>query len=259
MGVLGPSGEGTWVRGWRLNINRHSRLQARCDDLWKGPYNVNPYHDKWVPGNRLVVLFDLYPLSNTCALCYTGSMRLTLILVITAMFVFTGCSSDSQEARDRKAVERQQSQYAKSQPIPAFDWSMERHLVIELYKLRNKRVATHSVWRSDFGTLEGDCPSMGYGIPYDTSLTNPLMATSEDDDGDDRRSLTSIGQAEPNGVFASTNTAATWVMCTGKSGMLEPHYIESKVTVYPGPVEVDYSTGRVQRVGAATVSVSTNK
>lgn len=171
--------------------------------------------------------------------------------------VCTNCGQrDSQESKDRALVDQQQAQYAKSQPIPVFDWSLERYLVIELYRLRNHRVATHTVWRSDYGIIEGDCPSMGYGIPYDTSLTNPLMATDEDPSGVDKPSLTSIGQPEPNGIFQSTNTSATWVMCVGDGGAIEPHYVESKVTGYPGPVQVDYATNRVMRVGKATVTIS---
>lgn len=191
-------------------------------------------------------------------------MLRTITTLITAVLLIslTGCNlSDSQEARDSQAVQLQQSQYAKAQPIPVFDWSLERDLVIKLYEIRNQNVATHSVWRSDHGLVEGDCPSMGYGLPYDTSLTNPLLATREDQNGRiyNGSGLTSIGQAEPNGVFASTNTSATWVMCVGDSGMIEPHYVEAKVTVYPGPVEVDYENNRVIRAGAASVYIPQNK
>ena len=113
-------------------------------------------------------------------------MRFTIIptmLTILALGLMGADSCDSRsttESRDSKIVQRQQSQYAIGQPIPAFDWSLERHLVIELYKVRNSKAATHSVWRSDRGLVEGDCPSYGYGIPYDTSLTNPLVATDID-------------------------------------------------------------------------------
>lgn len=186
-------------------------------------------------------------------------MKKLITYTIIALFVLVaGCSGDkSQEAKDRAAVDRQQSQYGKAQPLPAFDWSLERDLMIQLYRIRNKRVATYSVWRSDYGMLEGDCASMGYGIPYDTSLTNPWRATW-------RSNHTSaggvaIGQAEPNGIFASTNTAATWVMCVGPGGVIEPHYIESKVTVYPGPVTVDYVKNRVVRSGAASVTINVKK
>ncbi len=178
-------------------------------------------------------------------------MRKIYILISTIFIglVFSGCQpTASQERLDKAAVQKQQSQYAKSQPIPAYDWSLERDLVIKLYNLRNQKVSTHSVWRSDYGMIEGDCTSMGYGIPYDTSLTNPLQHYSGSSQGEG----SAIGQAEPNGVFASTNTAATWVMCIGESGAILPHYVESKVTVYPYEVVVDYEKNRVVRSGKTT-------
>ena len=187
------------------------------------------------------------------------------IFCIFTILVLTSCgvsaNDSSVESRDAKRVSQQQSQYEKGQPIPAFDWSLERDLVIKLYTVRNQKANTHSVWRSDRGLIEGDCPSYGYGIPYDTSLTNPLVATDIDNQGDEHYyqggALASIEQAEPNGIFASKNTAATWVMCLGEAGTIQPVYVETKVTVYPGPVKVDYDTNRVVRSGAATVLIRT--
>lgn len=183
--------------------------------------------------------------------------KIATIIILAVIFVSCKEGKQTTEARDSKRVQQQQSQYEKGQPIPAFDWSLERHLVIELYRVRNQKANTHSVWRSDHGVIEGDCPSYGYGIPYDTSLTNPLVATDIDNEGEEHKggALTSIEQAEPNGVFASKNTAATWVMCLGQAGNLEPVYVETKVTVYPGPVRVDYEKNRVTRSGAATVMI----
>lgn len=174
-------------------------------------------------------------------------MKKYLLGLVGLALLFTGCEQ-SQEAIDKEMVDRQQSQYAKSQPVPVYDWSLERENVIKLYNLRNEKVTTHTIWRSDYGMIEGDCTSMGYGIPYDTSLTNPLQEY--------RRYISSsvatqIGQAEPNGIFASTNTSATWVMCIGTSGNIEPHYVESKVTVYPYSVKVDYDKNRVTKSGNA--------
>jgi hypothetical protein len=186
-------------------------------------------------------------------------MKRLIVLVCGLLFAF-GCDSSSktQEERDQAAVDRQQKQYGKAQPIPTYDWSLERDLMIQLYNIRNKRVSTHSIWRSNYGMIEGDCPSMGYGLPYDTSLTNPWRATHRIYKSHGVSSV-AIGQAEPNGVFASTNTSATWVMCVGAGGTIEPHYIESKVTVYPGPVKVDYATNRVIRHGDPTVTIQRSK
>ena len=38
--------------------------------------------------------------------------------------------------------------------------------------------------------------------------------------------------------------------------MIEPVYVESKVTIYPGPVKINYQTNRVVRSGKATVNIS---
>ena len=167
-----------------------------------------------------------------------------IILMVTAGLL-VGCQENT-ESLDRRAVQEQQAQYSKSQPIPKYRHSMERELVIKLYNLRNEKVATHTVWRSDYGMVEGDCPSMGYGIPYDTSLTNPLQYYTNG---------AVIGQAEPNGIFASTNTSATWVMCLGEAGTLEPIYVEGKVTVYPYLVSVNYKNNRVKKAGQATATI----
>lgn len=175
-----------------------------------------------------------------------------VIGILGIIFLLVGCNiNQTQEDIDRKAVAAQQSQYAASQPVPAFNWSLERHLVTQLYQIRNVRAATHSVWRSDRGMIEGDCPSIGFGLPYDTSLTNPLQAERWGTAG-----VSVIEQAEPNGIFASKNTAATWVMCAGEAGIIEPVYVETKVTVYPYPVSIDYPTNRVVKVGKSTVSLS---
>ena len=178
----------------------------------------------------------------------------TLAALALAAVALAGCVPDSpkQEAKDQAAVARQQAQYGAAQPVPAFDWSLERHLVIQLYQMRNQRAATHSVWRSDRGMVEGDCPSMGFGIPYDTSLTNPLQIAYTGH----QVGTAVTEQAEPNGLFASKNTSATWVMCVGDGGVIEPVYVETKVTVYPYPVAVDYATNRVSKSGKSSVALT---
>jgi len=182
-----------------------------------------------------------------------------VLAAVFVVFVMAGCQDTSTTA-ESESVMKQQKQMLTSQPIPSFNWSLERDLLIQLYNIRNERVSTHSVWRSNHGMVEGDCPSIGYGIPYDTSLTNPQRATAQ---AADKRytseSLATIEQAEPNGIFASKNTAATWVFCVGSAGALNPVYVETKVTAYPYPVEVDYETNRVTQAGESSVNVTVNR
>ena len=173
------------------------------------------------------------------------------LLMLLLVFGAIGCT-DTAEEKDQKIVEEQQDQYRIAQPIPYFDWSLERSLAIQLYEARNEKVATHTVWRSDTGMVEGDCPSIGYPLPYDTSLTNPLQTANS------YRSSPVIEQPEPNGLYSSKNSIATWVRCVcevnGK--VIEaPIYIESKVTTYPYPVTVDYENNRVYPVENVMPSV----
>ena len=179
--------------------------------------------------------------------------KLLLSLVVTLSLVLVGCgnSEPSQDAKDSKQARAQQGQYAKSQPVPSYDFSIERHLVIELYNARNLKASTHSVWRGETSVIEGDCLSVGFGIPYDTSLTNPLKVETKGHS----YGYAITEQAEPNGIFASKNTSATWVLCVGENGNIDPVYVESKVNVFPYPVNIDYKTNRVTKAGKSTVSI----
>lgn len=184
-------------------------------------------------------------------------MKKILSITLGICFLIMGCNEKTQESKDAEFVSMQQGHYAKVQPVPFYNWSLERHLVIQLYNMRNLEAATHSVWRSNYGLIEGDCPSIGFGIPFDTSITNPLLATNQAGNVTYKTSsLTSIGQPEPNGIFQSQNTTATWVLCTGVGGNIEPVYVESKVTAYPYPLKVDYDNNRVKKAGRSTVIIS---
>jgi len=170
----------------------------------------------------------------------------------------SSCRGETEASKEAEKVDAQQAQYAKGQPVPAFDFSLERDLMSQLYVLRNEEVSTHAVWRADYGMIEGDCPSLGFGLPYDVSLTNPLVQSRTWWGSGLGSTIDVVEQAEPNGIFASKNTSATWVMCLSPTGAIEPHYVESKVTIYPYSVEVDYDKNRVHRLGEASVTLTPN-
>ena len=174
-----------------------------------------------------------------------------LLFVLSIAALAAGCDV-SPDRRDRMQVRFQQTQYSKAQPVPTFEHSLERDIVIQMYELRNQRVTTHTVWRSDTGVVEGDCLSTGYPIPYDTSLTNPLALSA------DHRGAV-LEQAEPNGIFASKNSNATWILCSVKvDGRYQrvPVYVESKVTAYPYAVTVDYDKNQVRMAKGAKLKIT---
>lgn len=165
-----------------------------------------------------------------------------VILAVLAVSIFSsGCSSES---KDNTIVEKQQEIYAAAQPVPVFQSSLERDTVIQIYKARNTQVATHAVEYSDYGTILDDFPSIGFPIPGDVQLTNPLQTAYSS-------SGAVIEQAEPNGLYSSKTTCATWVREVVEiDGVAKqvPVYIENKVVCYPYPIEVNYTTNRVTRL-----------
>jgi len=183
-----------------------------------------------------------------------------IALALVGVLLLAGCGKESADAKDQKNVDKQQDQYSVAQPVPHFDYSLERDVYIQLYKARNNNVATHTVWRSQFGKVLGDCPSIGYPIPYDSSLTNPLKIGRVKMRGGGG-AYDVIEQAEPNGLYSSKNSIATWIRCVVEiDGVAKqvPLYEENMVSAYPYPVEVDYETGRVVPAGAPSVILTGN-
>lgn len=144
-------------------------------------------------------------------------------VVILTLLLLSGC--DSANSVEAQAVGQQQSIYVQNQPAPTFEWSLERHLMIQLYRARNQRVTTYSYVVSPMtGRVMFSCPSMGYPIPATTQLTNTEAA---DVNGH------VLPQAEPNGLYSPTETHATWVMCLRPNGDVMPVYIENDVFCSP--------------------------
>jgi len=160
-------------------------------------------------------------------------MKIASLCVLLIVILLGGCANRADD-RDRELTNNQQEIYQVKQPLPFYDYSHERNMVTQIYNARNKALNTWSVWRSEgTGKVEDWCPSIGFGIPYDTSLTNPLKTAYR------HSSTTTVEQAEPNGLFSSKTTKATWVLCQLPNGDIAPVYIESTVTVYPWPIRVE--------------------
>ncbi len=156
------------------------------------------------------------------------------MLLTLAGLVLAGCG-DASIAREQDATEKQQDVYTKTQPAPFFDWGFERHLMVKLYEARNKAVSTYSYLQSPYtGKIMSECPSLGYPIPATTQLTSPQKAIYYSS------GRIVLPQPEPNGLYSPPSTSATWVMCVGPDGNVEPVYWESNVQTYPRPMkEVD--------------------
>lgn len=173
----------------------------------------------------------------------------TLIVVALASMCIgaRGCA-DSSDSAEHDSVDAQQSLYVRNQPVPTFQWSLERHLLVQLYQARNQSVTTYSYVVNQYnGSIMWSCTSLGFPIPATTQLTNPMRYVYQG---------ATIPQAEPNGVFAPPDTDGTWVLCAGDDGNLEPVYIEEHVRTFTRPMEEH--DGRLVPVAGQRSTVTIN-
>lgn len=119
----------------------------------------------------------------------------TETLLITACCMGLLACVNSSEMLDQDKVDQQQKVYAQTQPIPFFKWSQDRDNLVQIYKMKNEARVTYSVVRSITGEILWHCPSIGFPIPADTQLTNPLQAHRYNSGG---HSGAVIEQAEPS-------------------------------------------------------------
>ena len=56
-----------------------------------------------------------------------------IILFSSILSILVGCDN-SQERKDQENVQAQQEQYSIAQPLPKFDYSLERDVATQLYK-----------------------------------------------------------------------------------------------------------------------------
>lgn len=172
------------------------------------------------------------------------------LALVTALLVACDGTVDTQTS---VFVDAQQEHYRHVQPLHYYDYSIPLDVLQQIYDITTtEAVATYSVAESVTGVTKWRCPSIGYAIPADAQLTNPLRTMNNYYQG------AVVEQPEPNGVYSSKNTDGTWILCVGGDGIAYPYYSEHKVQVWPFPVEKDTEGEWHQIPGtAANVTVDT--
>ena len=153
-------------------------------------------------------------------------------LVLAGGILLSACTGGA-NTTEKDQVNQQQQIFVKSQPLPAFDWSLERHIFIELYRARNNAVNTYSYIRNWQGEVVFSCSSIGFPLPANNQLTNPEALAG------DYRDSTSLPQAEPNGLYSSPSTVGTYIFCLNSDGTISPSYFEADVETHLAPLSND--------------------
>lgn len=154
-------------------------------------------------------------------------------LAIIGSLIILGCEP-TPDQKDSATVQSQMDIYQRNQPIPILQYSQDRDNLIQIYQMKATEArVTHAVVRGITGEYLWDCPSVGFPLPADTQLTNPLVTDWRTSGG------AVIEQAEPNGLFTSKNTDGTYVLCVLSDGSVSPQYTEMKAETFTRPISVD--------------------
>ncbi|NQT49171.1 hypothetical protein HQ571_00600 [Candidatus Kuenenbacteria bacterium] len=179
------------------------------------------------------------------------------VLVISAM-VILGCGRSETEKVSKK-VDEQQAHYGDVQALPFYDFSIPRDIMIQIYNVVTQEARnTFTVIETVTGVTKFRGASIGYGIPADTSLTNPLKPAYKRANNQGEI----VGQAEPNGLYSSVNTDGTWVLFVDSNGDITPIYTEHKATTFPFVVKKDDNGGWVRadnKKATMTIELNTGK
>lgn len=173
------------------------------------------------------------------------------VLGMMVVALLAGCGGAMAESPDEivsRIVGQQNKIYVENQPVPLYDYSAQRDIVIQLYNATVPKMANSWTVFYEFGTATDSCASKGYPIPYGVSLTSPEYERDSDAQG----SL-ALPQPEPSGLYTNTVTSsASWVLCLNPNGAVEPVYAEGNVRTYAHPVTIkdnqivhDYSQSTV--------------
>ena len=100
-------------------------------------------------------------------------LRRFAALILVVLMVAACTTAVNSVNNDQKLTDVQLQQYQAVQPVPFFNWSQSRQVLIDIYKAQNEARQTWAVFLSYTGTPLFSCESVGYPIPADTQLTNP--------------------------------------------------------------------------------------
>lgn len=107
----------------------------------------------------------------------------------------------------------------------------EKRLANMIVELRDQPNLATYTYRTDMnGGAHCLGRSIGFGLPYTTQITSPDRTMGG------YRDSSVVAQAEPNGLYSSDSTDATWVLLVGKDGKPHPTYVEDDVIVSLEPL-----------------------
>lgn len=171
--------------------------------------------------------------------------RLKWFVVLLVIVVLSGCETTTVASIEQQQQRGGNEAIVRNQPVPDLGgWSFERHVVIEVYKARNRQIATYTYMTLEMaGQIVEICPSIGFPIPYAVQLTNPEKIESYTSGG----GYAILPNAEPSSLYSPSSAEASIVNCVNEDGSMTPSYFENRVFALPYRIKADRV---LERIGA---------
>lgn len=161
-----------------------------------------------------------------------------------------GSSTGSGQSSENTTSNQDLYTYQQAQPAPHFNYSVLRQ---ELIAIEASQAVGEQTTSFFFNQGVQDpifyCPSIGDPVPNTAELTNPNKAETLTVPYQGGAAVT-IGNIDPNGIYAPTNSTGTNVMCINSKGQQYLHYWEGFVDTVNGSAHWDTSTHQVVVTGA---------
>jgi hypothetical protein len=180
-----------------------------------------------------------------------------LALALTAC---QGSSTGSSQSSENNTSSQDLYTYQQAQPAPHFPYSVLRQELIAIEASQAVGEETTSFFFNQ-GVQDPifSCPSIGDPVPNTAELTNPSKVQTAWGQGP---SSVAIGNIDPNGIYAPTNSTGTNVMCVNSAGTQYLQYWEGFVDTVNGSAHWDAGKHQVVVTGAPNMpscSVATEK
>lgn len=189
----------------------------------------------------------------------TSKASTGLAAVIAAAIVLTGCShGPSVQQREQQQQTQDTQSLDNNQPLPHYNWSMERQILIDA-----ENASAFGTQSTSFFFVQGVrdpvfvCPSLGLGVPDTAQISNPEQIAPIS--GKWGGGATTLPEEDPYGIYTPPTSEGTFVVCVGSNGKPYLHRAEEYIDTVLGAARWDYNTHTEVLTGAPTYSVKTHR
>ena len=170
--------------------------------------------------------------------------KLVLVCLVTLVIgSLAGCGKrETASSKENSYTQMLMEQSANAVGYPDVSNFFEKAQLKEIYELRDDpQLICYWYTKNDMTgkwIYQGKC--VGYGIPYTTQFTQPetvqraalpALNMNGQDKGYNEYFTEILPQADPNGLYSSPSTSATWILSVDEDGNITPSYVESEITV----------------------------